>query len=235
MSFSNRIPFQTSHLIFLMVPWVITFTLLSTGTTLAANSWSSSPSWSSGSSDSGQTSTARRPSYKSSSQNISPFAPESNNLSIDVGQVFLMGDLSRDYSNSIGSQLHYTYGVSDIFGFDSSFGYSDHSDGQFSMTTLLAGLRINLSWYDKVTPYLVFGMGFYRPSYRLSPKESLSPVMFGVHVGPGVNLEITKQIFFTASLTFHDAFGTTVTSSNGTYRDVGGTFTSFLIGAGVTF
>lgn len=146
-----------------------------------------------------------------------------------------MGDLSDSYSNSIGSQLHYTYGVSDIFGFDTSLGYSEHSNSQFSMTTLLAGLRTNLSWYDKVTPYLVFGMGFYRPSYRLSIKESLTPVMFGVHVGPGVNLEITRQLFFSASLTFHDAFGTTVTTASGAYRDVGGTFTSFLIGAGVTF
>src|SRR6185312_13000179 len=52
---------------------------------------------------------------------ISPFSPGSNNLAIDVGQVFLMGGLGDRYANNLGTQLHYTYGVSDLFGFDSSF------------------------------------------------------------------------------------------------------------------
>ena len=97
---------------------------------------------------------------------LSPFAPGTNNVALDVGQVFLMGGLGANYTDSIGAQIHYTYGVSDLFGFDSSLGYSDHSDGKFSMTTALAGLRTNLAWYDKVIPYLVFGLGFYRPSYQ---------------------------------------------------------------------
>ncbi|MCM2322565.1 MAG: porin family protein [Oligoflexia bacterium] len=170
---------------------------------------------------------------------IAPFTPGSNNLSLDVGQVFLMGDLSTDYSDNIGSQLHYTYGVSDLFGFDARLGYSEHSDGAFSMTTLLTGLRTNLAWYDKVVPYAVFGMGFYRPSYRITAdngtgSSSVSPVLFGVHLGPGVHLEVTNKLFFGASLTFHDVFGTTKNTQNGP-KAVGGTFTSFFLNAGVTF
>ena len=159
-----------------------------------------------------------------------------------MGQVFLMGDWGNRYSDSIGTQIHYTYGVSDLFGFDSSLGYSDHADGKFSMTTLLTGLRTNLSWYDKVVPYGIFGMGFYKPNYNITPSggvitgstTSVSPLLFGVHLGPGVDLALTKQVFFGASLTFNDIFGNTQMVNNQPFN-VGGTFTTFLVHAGVTF
>ncbi len=206
----------------------------------ATDSWVRSPSWSSGSG--GDSSAPRtRSSFASRElQNaVSPFSPGSNNLALDVGQVFLMGNLSSSYSDNIGGQLHYTYGVSDLFGFDSSLGYSEHSDGKFSMTTLLTGLRTNLSWYDKVIPYGVFGLGFYRPSFEVSQginqvPSSVSPVLFGVHLGAGVDLEVTKQLFFGAALTFHDIFGSARMTQNG-LLDVGGTYTSFFVHAGVTF
>jgi hypothetical protein len=167
--------------------------------------------------------------------NISPFAPGSNNLALDLGQVFLMGDLGSNYENSIGSQLHYTYGVSDIFGFDSSIGYSDHSNGKFSMLSVLTGLRTNLSWYDRVIPYITLGLGFYKPSYQLTPTSSLSPILFGIHLGPGVDLELSKQLFFGASITFHDIFGATKITPQGNLFDVGGTYTAFFVHIGVTF
>jgi hypothetical protein len=170
-----------------------------------------------------------------------PFAPGSHNVSLDIGQVFLMGDLSAQYANAIGGRLHYTYGVSDLFGFDAMIGRSSHSDGKFSMTTLLTGLRTNLAWFDKVVPYVSFGLGFYKPSYQYSLTASTSPTLFGVHVGPGILLEITDQVFFGASLTFHDVFGGKEIIPGATSAapsqtiDVGGTFTSFLLNAGYTF
>jgi hypothetical protein len=187
---------------------------------------------------------ARRSALKSSDRApSSPFAPGSNNLSLDVGQVFLMGDLATQYNDDIGAQLHYTYGVSNLFGFDASLGYSRHSEGQFSMTTLLTGLRTNLAWYDKVVPYLVFGLGFYRPSYQMllsdgsggGTNSSVAPILFGVHLGPGIDLALSEQIFFGASLTFHDVFGSNRSIGNNRTLDVGGTYTTFLLRAGVTF
>ena len=151
-----------------------------------------------------------------------------------------MGDLGSRYADSIGTQLHYTYGVSELFGFDSSIGFSQHSEGSLSMGTLLTGLRTNLAWYDKVVPYVVFGMGFYKPSYELAPNSqgqinSISPLLFGVHLGPGVDLELTKQLFFGCAITFHDVFGDTKIGPNNQKMEVGGTFTSFFVHAGFTF
>lgn len=128
-----------------------------------------------------------------STARISPFVPGSHNLSLDFGQVFLMGALGDSIPDSIGSRLHYNYGVSDIFSFDSSLGHSNHSNGEFSLTSLLAGLRSNLAWYDKVIPHAIFGMGFYRLGYQAA---NYNPILFGVHLGGGVNLELTSSLFF---------------------------------------
>jgi hypothetical protein len=59
--------------------------------------------------------------------------------------------------------------------------------------------------------------------------------LFGVHVGPGVDLALSRQIFFGASLTFHDMFGGQDVVSNGVQQSVGGSFVSFLVHTGVTF
>lgn len=208
-----------------------------TSSASADSTWVTGPSWAVNDS----TASSKRGAYKESRYEVSPFSPDSNNFAVEMGQVFLMGDLGSNYSDNIGAQLHYTYGVSDLFGFDSSLGYSEHSEGKFSMTTLLAGVRTNLAWYDRVVPYVVFGLGFYRPSRQTTLKtdsgtmtSSVSPILFGVHLGPGVDLEMTKQLFFGASLTFHDVFGSKQTTASGPI-EVGGTFTSFLLRVGLTF
>lgn len=174
-----------------------------------------------------------------SDSELSPYSPGSNNVALDLGQVFLMGDLGNHYSDSIGGQLHYTYGVSDLFGFDGSLGYSSHSDGGFSMATALMGLRTNLSYYDRLIPYAIYGLGFYKPSYSYenasnTGQDSVSPILFGLHLGLGVDLEITHQIFFGAALTLHDVFGSEDQTPAGLIS-TGGTFASFLLHAGVTF
>ena len=143
-----------------------------------------------------------------------------------------MGNLGDRYTDSIGSRLNYTYGVSDMFSFNSSLGFSRHSDGDFSMTSFLAGLRTNLAWYDKVIPYATFGTGFYRPSFRAA---DYSAILFGVHLGAGVNLELTDTLFFGASMTFHDTFGTDRALTSGGSLPLGGSFTSFFVSAGVSF
>jgi hypothetical protein len=203
--------------------------------------WTNRPGWAA--ENEGERPAARRrpasvagSSLRQMSAEIRPFTPGSHNLAIDLGQIFLLGS---DYADSIGTQLHYTYGVSDMFAFDASLGHSSHSDGKYSQTALLAGMRTNLAWYDKVVPYLNFGMGFYKPSYKFAVaegrSESASPTLFGVHLGPGVDLELTRSLFFGASLTFHDMFGTSKVVGAAGEQDLGGTYTSFFLRAGVTF
>jgi len=73
--------------------------------------------------------TVRKSSQKEKRKDFTPFSPESNNLSLDIGQIFLMGDLAS-LDDALGIQTTYTYGVSRIFAFESSLGYSNHSNGK---------------------------------------------------------------------------------------------------------
>jgi hypothetical protein len=209
-------------------------TLFGSAASFASQSWSDQPSWASGDQSTSSPSASRRRTLRDQHYELSPFAPGSNNIALHVGQVFLMGDLVDKYEDSIGTQLHYTYGVSDMFGFDTSIGYSNHSEGKYSMTSLLTGLRMNLSWYDRVIPYAVAGLGFYKPNYQMTPTQSVSPVVFGIYVGPGVDLELTEQLFFGAQLTFNSIFGTTKVTPQGPV-EINGTYASFFLHAGVTF
>jgi hypothetical protein len=202
---------------------------------LASGGWAAQPAWAS------STEPVKKKSRlleESLTSDVSPFSPGSNNLSLDVGQVFLMGDLADDFNDNIGGRLHYTYGVSDIFGFDATFGYSSHSSGKMSMTTLLTGMRMNLAWFDKVIPHLNFGLGFYRPRYDVivsGTRNPLSPILFGVHLGPGVSLELSRNAFFGASLTYHNIFSSQTILSDGSPFGVGGAYTTFFLNAGMTF
>ena len=217
--------------------FLIAVFLLQSNSVFAAT-WAKKPEWAKGYPSSPNQNVRRNP-YKQEIEMMAPYAPGSNNLAIDIGQVFLMGQLSDSYDDNLGFQIHYTYGVSDIFGFDASIGRSTHTNGDFSMTALKTGLRMNLSWFDKIIPYAVFGLGFYRPSVVVydgpSKVDELSPVLFGIHIGPGIDLQLTDRLFFGAAITFHDIFGAKKEAANGALVDVGGTFTSFLLHTGMSF
>src|SRR6185437_8793963 len=67
----------------------------------ASDDWNETPSWAAPTDDS----YGVQHKYVNQKQlHLSPFSPGSHNLAIDLGQVFLMGDLSHNYSDAIGSQ-----------------------------------------------------------------------------------------------------------------------------------
>lgn len=169
--------------------------------------------------------------------NVTPFAPESHNLSIKVGQVFLTGELSSQFENAIGTQVNYTYGVSDLFAFDTSFGYSSHSNGNsgdLSLAHLVSGVRTNLVFYDQLIPFASFGLGFYRTGITQGAVD-YSSVLFGLNFGAGVDLALSRNFFFGSKITYHDMFDSTKTGPDNIVRNVGGAFISFLVHTGMTF
>ncbi len=250
--------------IFLCEVAFISATLFLPASGNAASSWSK-PTWNSGNAAhsepsrskekdldadeepaplfSGGGGTSRR-SASSENRNMTPFAPGSHNVSLGVGQNFLMGDLASQYNDALGVRMAYTMGVSEMFALEAAVGYSSHDQAgtpkipkTYSLTTALAGMRVNLSWYDRIVPHAVIGMGFFNPSYELDDKgKTFSPFIFGIHAGPGIDLQLTKQIFFGATLRFQSLFSTRMYIPNSDQRlDVAGTYTALYLHTGVTF
>lgn len=168
-----------------------------------------------------------------------PFSVGSHNFSIDVGQIFLLGDLSK-YNNNMGTQIHYTYGSSQIFAFDANWGFSQHNNGDFSMMHLAAGVRYNLNWYDRIIPYIVFGLGFYQPNYRDYTVDSASntyqsSILFGLNGSFGADLQVTSHFFFGSFLTYHSMFSESKTFSDGNSYTLGGNYLTFFVHTGLSF
>jgi hypothetical protein len=164
-----------------------------------------------------------------------PFAPGTHNLSLGVGQVFLLGSLSNHYENTIAPEVDYTYGVSDLFSFQSNFSYHSHSSGNLSIWNLAAGLRANLMYFDQLVPFASVGLGFFSPSYTLSNNATVSGLLFGMQLGGGIDLMISNQVFFGAQLIYNNMFESSKRASDGSSQSLGGAFASFMIHAGVTF
>ena len=166
---------------------------------------------------------------------VTPFSPGSQNLSLGVGQVFLLGDLGNVYDSALGPEVHYDYGVSDMFAFESNFGYHSHTNGELSVWNLNAGVRANLMYFDQLIPYVTVGLGFYHPSFTLANNATVSSLLFGMQLGAGIDLMMTKQLFFGTSLTYNDMFDSSKKDSNGNNQSLGGSFISFMIHLGITF
>ncbi|MBC7396883.1 MAG: hypothetical protein H7333_05515 [Bdellovibrionales bacterium] len=164
-----------------------------------------------------------------------PFSPATHNLSLGIGQVFLLGSLSNRFENSIGPEINYTYGVSDLFAFESNFGYHSHSNGSLSIWNMAAGLRTNLMFFDQLVPFFNVGLGFYHPSFATLNGGSLSGLLFGLQLGTGIDLLISNQVFFGTRLTYNDMFDSAKKDSNGVNQSLGGSYVSFMVHAGLTF
>jgi hypothetical protein len=169
------------------------------------------------------------------SQPRAPFAPGTHNLSVGIGQYFLLGTLGSNYENAIGPEIHYNYGVSDLFAFESNFGYHSHSAGSCTIWNLAAGLRSNLMYFDQLVPFATIGLGFYHPSLTYSTGGSAGALLFGLQLGGGIDLLISKQVFFGTRLTYNDMFNSTNKDSNGVTRSLGGAYLSFMLNAGITY
>ena len=116
----------------------------------------------------------------------------------------------------------------------SSLGYSSHTDGHYSKLNLTGGPRLNLANFDRVIPYVNGGLGFYRASRALNATNSISGTMFGIHVGGGADLQLTKETYFGAAMTYHQLFGTNQQTTIGPIN-VASNFVTFMAHVGYTF
>jgi opacity protein-like surface antigen len=177
------------------------------------------------------------PQKAQSETSTTPFAPGTQNLSLGIGQVFLLGNLGNNFDNAIGPEIHYDYGVSDLFAFESNFGYAGHSRGsaELNVWNISAGLRTNLAYFDQLVPYINADLGFYHPSFTYDNGGSASTTLFGMQVGAGIDLLISHNVFFGTALTYNNMFDATKTDSNGVSRSMGGAYVSFMVHAGYSW
>ena len=132
------------------------------------------------------------------------------------GQNLLMGDFSKNFSDSLGFQLMYGFEASEMFGLLAHISYSNHSNASGSNSLTIKGiapdLKINLAYFDKLVLYGLTGFGIYKVDESLDHNAG-SVVTLGFDLGAGFLLNLDKHFAFGTSLAFHNIFGKTDTAT----------------------
>lgn len=158
-------------------------------------------------------------------------AADRHGIGFDLGQVLLMGDFSKSFSDSLGLGLTYSYEASDMFGLLLHVNASNHSNADESNKLMIKGvspdLRVNLAYFDKLVLYGFGGFGLFKIDETINRVEG-SALTLGLNLGTGFLLELSPHFGFGTSLGFHSIFAKTdsktVTESNPGGFMIGGTY-----------
>ena len=161
-----------------------------------------------------------RPTQSFSSSNRSLNFINEHSFGIGVGETFISGDLSKYGNDSITIDGFYSYSASYSFDFITNFHYSNHQNEKqkVGLRSLNFGIKGKFYQYDSFSPYLIGGLGFYRPRVTQYTddgelKQSESKTAFGIHAGLGAPLRLNRMLTIGLLGQFHNPFD--ITQDNG--------------------
>ena len=145
-----------------------------------------------------------------------------HSLGIGVGETFLLSDFKDSGENKITGDVYYSYMASYSFDFVANLHVSKaefQSDPRFkptSVTTpgLALGIKSRLYQFDSFAPYILGGMGFYRPtmtrvvetSNGAVRQETDGKLTFGYHIAAGCELKLNNKVTVGLVGHYHNPF-----------------------------
>ncbi|MDH4466505.1 MAG: outer membrane beta-barrel protein [Bacteriovoracaceae bacterium] len=151
----------------------------------------------------------------SSSNSSSSSGLSSNHgIGIGIGQTFLLGDYSHHGSDDLTADLFYRYKASHSFDLLTNFHTSTQKDNEdlekMELMALTTGIKAKYFDFDNFSPFLLGGLGFYRPkATRIingALTESENKIVLGVHLGAGMELNLNKKFSFGLQGIYHYPF-----------------------------
>lgn len=158
-------------------------------------------------------------------------------LGIGVGQTFLFSDFKDNGEDKITGDIFYEFSASHSFDAYANFHYSKHEyrDRYTKIMGLNLGVKGKLFQFDAFSPYVLGGLGFYRPEMRRlvsgSLQNSEAKLTFGFTFGAGVDLKLSDHYKVGALFQFHNPFD--VEQDEGT--DVEGSYYKLMLTGGYIF
>jgi hypothetical protein len=163
--------------------------------------------------------------------------PSKHSLGIGLGQTFLMGELNQLGDDKITGELFYSYRASYSFDFVTNFHYTSHSlnNKETELASINMGIKSKVFDFDNFSPYVLGGLGFYRPKVKRYVNgalvESDPKYVLGVNLGFGVELRLNNRVSMGILGHFHKPFN----SEQDNQPAVKGTYSKLLIMAMYTF
>lgn len=156
-----------------------------------------------------------------------------------IGQVWPSGDIANgDVDSTLGPQIFYEYEASDIFSLFANAMPLSHTDGRLKVTTTSLGIKANLIYYDKLSPYAFFGMGlnFVNKEFVTGGvSERAKKTLFGLNLGVGADLDINETFFAGMAFSLYNLFSNSVTLPRAGRVELSGREAGLFLRAGVRF
>ena len=138
--------------------------------------------------------------------------PYQHAVGIGVGQTFLAGDYGRNGQDAISADIFYNYKASYTFDLLANFHYWKFEDGKKKVTLpgLALGIKSKFFQFDGFSPYVVAGLGFYRPYATRDLNgtfvETDKKLVFGSHFGVGTDLALNDEVAVGILAHYHNPF-----------------------------
>ncbi len=145
-----------------------------------------------------------------------PSAPSSelnrHSVGLGIGQTFLFGEFKDSGEDSITADLFYTYSASYSFDMFANLHYSKHSFGKsyVQLPGLVAGIKAKMFQFDSFSPYILGGLGFYRPKIKRPIDGEMvtsdAKITFGYNFGAGADLRLNEHYAVGLLAQLHNPF-----------------------------
>jgi len=131
-----------------------------------------------------------------------------HSVGFGLGQTFLIGDFEKYGDNKITGEAFYSYSASYSFDMLLNFHYSEHEykDNLVSLMGLSVSIKGKYFDFDSFSPFLMGGLGFYRPRIRIDDEWSEGKNTFGFNVGGGVDLQLNDKVTIGILGHYHNPF-----------------------------
>jgi len=151
-------------------------------------------------------------------QSYSPVASEvpgginKHSIGLGIGQTFLFSDFESNGENGITGELLYSYSASHSFDFFLDLHYSTHDfqDKQTKLFGIVPAIKSRLWQFDSFSPYVLGGLGFYRPQLKRyignSLVESEAKTVLGYSFGAGGDLRLNQHYSVGVLMQYHNPF-----------------------------
>lgn len=164
----------------------------------------------------------------------------SNAAGFQFGQVWPAGAIGHNADGSIAPGIFYEYAASPIFSVQVNLIRSSHND-ILTLFSTTAGIRANLTYYDRLVPYATAGVGLYSVHRKLDnptvggPMLEVNTTNFGLNFGLGADLDLSESFFMGLWVGLHNLFGAKTSTSAGTTEENSGRWSALFIRAGMRF
>ena len=131
-----------------------------------------------------------------------------HSLGLGLGQTFLMGSFEEKGDDKITGDLLYAYSASYSFDLLINLHSSTHSyrDKRVWLRGLTMSIKARSYEFDAFSPFLVGGLGFYRPQIYKNDQKSVEKSTFGMNLGAGMDLRLNNRVTVGLMTQYHLPF-----------------------------